>query len=104
MKDPKQDAGTIAALMARLQDYRLPRARRMLEKVDRGETLNDSDLGFLKRVYDDSRNMQPLIQRHPEYNRIVTGMIDLYGEIIGKALENEKAQNPGRQERGPGGV
>ena len=76
----------------------------MLDKVNRGETLNDSDLGFLKRVHGDSRNMQPLIQRHPEYSRIVAGMIDLYGEIIDKALANEKAQNTGRRGHGPGGA
>lgn len=87
------DAGTIAALMLRFKEYRLPRAKRLLKKVDGGEILSDDDIRFLKRVYNDGRNTQPLIKRHPEYNDLVTRAIDLYTEIITKGLENEKSQS-----------
>ena len=91
MEQSKEDAGTIAALMIRFKEYRLPRAQRMLEKVNGGEKLSDSDIQFLKRVYKDGRNTQPLVKRHPEYNDLIARYISLYTEIINKGLENEKA-------------
>ena len=91
MEQSKEDAGTIAALMIRFKEYRLPRAQRMLEKVNRGEKLSDNDIQFLKRVYNDGRNTQPLVKRHPEYNDLIARYISLYTEIINKGLENEKA-------------
>ena len=90
MKQSEKDAGTIAALMLRMQKSRLPRAERMLEKVNDGETLSDSDIRFLKRVYKDNRANQALIKRNPEYAGLMSGFIDLYTEIIDKGLKNEK--------------
>jgi hypothetical protein len=96
MKKSDQDAGTIAALMIRFKDYRLPRAKRLLEKVNGGERLSDEDIRFLKRVYNDGRNTRPLVERHPEYHDLISRAIDMYTEIITKGLENEKAQPTGR--------
>jgi len=90
MEQSKEDAGTIAALMIRFKEYRLPRAQRMLERVNGGEKLSDNDIQFLKRVYSDGRNTQPLVKRHPEYNELITRYINLYTEIISKGVENEK--------------
>ena len=90
MEQSKKDAGAIAALMIRMKEIRLPRATRMLERVNRGEKLSDSDIQFLKRVYNDSRSSQPLVERHPEYHELISRAIGLYTEIINKGLENEK--------------
>ena len=92
MDQSEKDAGTIAALMIRFKEYRLPRAQRMMEKVNGGEKLSDSDIQFLKRVYEDGRNSQPLVKRHPEYNDLILRFIGLYTEIITKGLENEKTK------------
>jgi len=92
MDQSTEDAGTIAALMLRMKDYRLPRAKRLLELVRAGNTLSDEDIQFLQRVYDDSRSSQPLVQRHPEYQELIVKALDLYTEIITKGLENEKAR------------
>ena len=40
MDQSDKDAGTIATLMLRMKESRLPRARRMLERVNGGETLS----------------------------------------------------------------
>ena len=85
-----RDAGTITALIIRMQEYRLPRATRMLEKVKSGEILSEEDISFLERVYEDSRNIQPLVKRHPEYHDLVVRAIDLYTEIINEGVANEK--------------
>jgi len=92
MDQSTEDAGTIAALMLRMKDYRLPRAKRLLELVRAGNTLSDEDIQFLQRVYDDSRSSQSLVQRHPEYQELIVKALDLYTEIITKGLENEKAR------------
>jgi hypothetical protein len=92
MDQSKIDAGTIAALMIRLKDYRLPRAKRLLEKVNGGEKLTEEDIAFLKRVYNDSRGNQELVKRHPEYHALIARALDLYTEIITRGLENEKAK------------
>ncbi len=92
MEQSEKDAGTIAALMIRFKETRLPRAQRLLEKVNGGEKLSDGDIGFLKRVYKDTQTGQSLIKRHPEYHDLVAGFIDLYTEIITRGLENEQSK------------
>lgn len=92
MKKSDQDAGTIAALMLRFKDYRLPRAQRMLKRVDQGEILSSEDIRFLNRVYDDSKQTQALRSRNPEYKELISKAIDLYSEIIEKGIRNEKNQ------------
>ena len=88
-----KDTGTIAALMIRFKEYRLPRAMRMLDRVNAGETLMDNDIAFLKRVFNDARANQQLVKRNPEYNELVSRALALYEEIVDKAMENEKAQS-----------
>ena len=91
MERSQKDAGTIAALMIRLKEYRLPRAQRMLEKVSAGEKLADSDIEFLKRVLAEGKSQRSLIERHPEFQSLASRFVDLYTDIITRALENEKA-------------
>lgn len=91
MDQAEEDAGTIAALMLRMKESRLPRAKRMLAKVNDGETLSDGDIRFLKRVHKDYRANQALIKRNPDYHGLMSAFVDLYAEIITKGLENEKS-------------
>ena len=77
--------------MLRMTETRLPRAHRLLEKVNEGGTLSDSDIRFLKRVFNDSRSNQSLFKRNPEFIDLISRFIDLYSEIVAKALENEKS-------------
>jgi len=44
MDQSEKDAGTIAALMPRLKQTRRPSAKRLLEKVNGGDILSDSDI------------------------------------------------------------
>lgn len=92
MDQSEKDAGTIAALMLRMEETRLPRARRSQVKVNAGETLSRSDINFLKRVHDDYQANQALILRNPGYSHLMASFIDLYAEIVARGLENEKAQ------------
>ena len=86
------DAGVIQVLAEQLENKRLPRALSLKEKVDGGETLDDSDIAFLERVFEDASAVGTLVDRHPEWQDLAAKMIQLYKEITDKALENEKAE------------
>lgn len=90
MIDASKDAGVLYTLVDRFNNQRLPRALDLKEKVDAGETLSDLDVQFLEEVFADAGKIQSLAGKHPEYEKIYTGAIHLYKEIMDKALENEK--------------
>ena len=91
MSESSEDVGLITVLLQRLETQRLPRALSLKDKVDRGEVLDDFDIGFLEEVFADTSNVRPLVAQHPEYQGLVARMMNLYKEITDKALENEKA-------------
>ncbi len=90
MTDSTHDAGVIQTLLERLNTQRLPRALELKEKVDAGEPLGEFDLRFLEDVFADTQTLKPMIDRHPEYQKLVARVIHLYKEILDKATENEK--------------
>ena len=90
MDKSDRDAGTIQALLERLEKFRLPRAQAIKARVDAGEALSDNDMQFLKSVFEDASSAQGIAARHPEYQALAAKMIGLYDEITRKALENEQ--------------
>ena len=90
MTQELDDAGTIAVLMQRLEKFRLPMALGIQEQVNKGQPLTELDIDFLTEVFTDANKAKPLLDRHPEYTKLVVKMISLYKEIVDKAVENEK--------------
>lgn len=86
------DSGTLAAMMLDLEENRLPRALRLLDRVNRGELLSEEDIQFLKEAYEDSRANESLVERHPEYCKLIARSLGLYTEIINKGVANEKSK------------
>jgi len=89
MTDTSKDAALIQVLVDRLEKLRLPVALELKEKVDRGELLNDREIGYLEEVLGDVEQVKPLLDRHPEWQDIAIRMTSLYSEITTRALENE---------------
>ena len=89
MTESTNDAALIQVLVERLEKIRLPIALELKEKVDRGEVLNDLDIGFLEEVLGDVGKIKPLLDRHPEWHDLAGRMASLYNDITTKALENE---------------
>lgn len=92
MKKSDNDLGVITALLERFEKYRLPAALKLKEKVDNGGLLDNRDMMFLETVEADSKKIQPLIDKYPQYDELVKRATNLYREITAKALENEKNQ------------
>lgn len=91
MNDTSKDAGVIQALVERLQKIRLPRLNDIKQKVDRGEVLDEPDMSFLEEVLGDAQQVEPLLDRNPQWQPLAASVMGLYKEITDKALENEKA-------------
>jgi len=91
MNEHPEDAGLLAVLMERGERQRLPRALALEEKMNRGELLDDFDIEFLEDVFDSFSENKALLDRHPEYQVMVSRMAGIYARIMERAAENEKA-------------
>lgn len=90
MSDHAEDVGTIQTLLERLVKFRLPRALAIKQRVHDGERLSDPDIAFLKEALRDAQDSQKFVARNPEFHALGTHLVQLYDDIVSKALENEK--------------
>jgi len=90
VSEPSEDTGIITALGERLVKQRLPKLELLKAQLDRGESLTDYDITFLKHSLADAQGNLALIERNPDIQEIAGQVARLYKEIMDKALENEK--------------
>lgn len=98
--DSSAELGHILVLLNRFNTYRLPYARQLQVKVERGELLSEYDMRFLKKVFEECAHARRLAEKHPRYASLVSQATRMYGDIMHKALDNEHAAT--RRNAGPG--
>ena len=88
----KEDAeeGTIAVLLKRAVEKRIPNVLAIKERLEKGGTLSNLEITHLEEILSNSRKMQEMVGRHPEYQELAAKMINLYAEITRMAVENEE--------------
>jgi hypothetical protein len=89
MSYKQEDEGVSEALLNRFIKYRLPQATVLKEHVAAGNTLSDGELELLRRMLVDAQRFGKFANQYPKYQELLAGAIDLYHEIVEKALENE---------------
>ncbi|UHQ18726.1 hypothetical protein LVB87_11065 [Lysobacter sp. KIS68-7] len=90
MSDEKMEAATGQAMIDRLMHQRLPRLLDMQKRVDAGERMSDEDIDYLKSVLEEANRNKGYFVQHPESHKLAGQVVDLYDQIMKKALENEQ--------------
>ena len=89
--DASAELGHILVLLNRFNQYRLPYARQLEAKVNRGELLSQYDIRFLQKVFEECAHARRLAEKHPRYESLVSQATSVYGDIMRKGLNNEHA-------------
>ena len=92
MSDPAKEAGVLTTVIKRAVDLRLPKALEMQQRVDAGGLLDKRDMAFLEEVFRDAQVILPMASNHPEFHDVGMRMLQIYKDVLARALENEKAR------------
>ncbi len=91
MTEPDKQRLIKEALFERFEKHRLPRILDIKESVDAGNPLSKMDTDFLEEVIRDGLENKHYVDDSPEDIQVLfSKVIQLYKEIISKALEIEK--------------
>ena len=90
MNDTSKELGVLSALIDRFTHRRLPRMLEIKKRVDAGECLEGHELEFLEVVGSDTLKNLPKVAAHPELKELLGKALNLYHEIVAKAMENEQ--------------
>jgi hypothetical protein len=91
MNTNEKELGITMAILERFEKQTLPNVLWIKERVEKGELLTDGDMEFLEQVSKNTAEIKPLVDAQPEYQDLYARGINLYEEIIAKALANQQA-------------
>lgn len=91
MNHTEKELGITMALLERFEKQTLPELLWVKERVEKGELLTDGDMEFLDQVQENASTVKSIIDAQPDYQNLYARAINLYEEIIAKALENQQA-------------
>ena len=88
--------GVLKDLLDRLARQRLPRARKLKAKVEKGRCLSAYDTEYINKAREESKRAKRLTAQYPHYEGVVEAMTALYDDILRKGLANEQRESPKR--------
>ena len=89
MDQRDKDRATLTAVLERFEHWRYPQALEIKGRLDKGEALTERDNEFLSRVFESARDLMPIIERNPEYQKLAAQAIELITEITKLAAQND---------------
>ncbi len=89
MNTQNDDIGIFQVVLERFEKQRLPRMIEIKKLLDSGEKLSEFDIEYLSAALHDARALLPYLDRHSEYESLITSVIHYYKLITDEALENE---------------
>ncbi len=94
MRTREEKMGIAHAMLDRLNTLRLPFLLEVEKRVQAGERLSDFELDRLQESLEDAQSnagiVAELVDEFPELGGLRSRVVDLYGSITRKALENEE--------------
>jgi hypothetical protein len=94
MEQANKELGIAITIFDRFEKQTLPDLLWIKDKVDKGELLSDGDMEFLEQVSQNATEVKLLVDEQPEWQSLYASAINLYEEIIAKALGNQQAEEP----------
>jgi hypothetical protein len=91
MNHTEKELGITMAILERFEKQTLPELLWVKERVEKGELLTDGDMEFFKRVLENAGVVKTIVDKQPEYQDLYARAVNLYEEIIAKALANQQA-------------
>jgi hypothetical protein len=77
-------------MLGRLNGQRLPPALELKKRVDAGGKLEDGDIAFLHRVFEDANDVRGVIAKYPEYEKLVAQLISLIPKSPGRRSRTKR--------------
>jgi hypothetical protein len=80
----------LTAFLINFERHKLPRALNIKEKVEKGESLSDWEIAFLREAIEEANRVKVLVDRYPELQALYAHAVRLYDEITLQALKTEQ--------------
>lgn len=84
----EKELGMVQAGLHRFNEYVLPALRKMKDKVDRGETLDEREAAQLEDAIHRGKRAENFAENHPDYKSLVDSANEIYDYIAKKSAEN----------------
>ena len=85
----KHDLGMLNVFVLRSEKHYLPSAQLLRERVDGGVLLSEHEIQLIQSVLDELKQMIPVFNRNPKYQKLAGGIMALYEDIVLKVTESE---------------
>lgn len=88
--DKNFETGIILVVLERFEKQRLPWFNDVKTKLDSGGHLNEFDIEMMSEALHDIRSLFPYLDKHTEFEPVMSQVIHYYKTIIDLAVTNER--------------